>query len=243
MGPGKRPCLGYGYSDHGKWLPVGLDMPAGQLGDSVDWSKWNRRAVCEPEMSGANDNVELITVSGGVVNIHGTWDNSICSNQVPFPSQALDTLRPYGPGYFEARMQEPPAGSGTHGAFWTLGGNGDCVDQMPVGFEGDIDEFFNGAGTGAWHIHWGGYGSCHQAIGAALNEPPTGFHIYGMLYDAVNGASFFMDGAPVPNGHVNEGCSASTPCTVPLIMEVGETGGSANTPPFQVDWVRHYVAH
>jgi hypothetical protein len=115
---------------------------------------------------------------------------------------------------------------------------------MPVGFEGDIDEYFNGAGTAAWHVHWGGYGSFHQAIGAALNEPPTGFHIYGMLYDPVNGATFYIDDVPVPDAHVNDGCSASTPCTVPLVMEIGEDGGDGHSGPgLQVDWVRHYVAH
>jgi len=230
-------CLPDSICPSGNWA---IDFDDEFNGSSVDWSKWYQAPVCGISMGDSNNNVTLITVSGGTVHIHGYWNNSTCSNRTQVPGQALDTIQSYGPGYFEARMQEDPQG-GTHGAFWTLGGNGNCVGQMPAGFEGDIDEFYSGAGSGSTNVHWGGYSGCHQSTGVSISETPNVFHIYGMLYDAVNGVTFYLDGSP--GLHVNQGCSASTPCAVPLGIEFGESGGDGTGPGLQVDWVRHYVAH
>jgi hypothetical protein len=111
---------------------------------------------------------------------------------------------------------------------------------MTAGFEPDIIEYWGGEGHNA--VHWGGYGSCHQwrDQGGGLAAADD-FHIWGMLYDPLNGVTFYRDGRETWS--YNAGCSASTPCTVPLYVKFNNNmqGCCDNSQPMQVDWFRFYT--
>jgi beta-glucanase (GH16 family) len=213
-------------------------------GTSIDTAKWNVDADYKVDSGQYCDkNSTQLTVSGGFANFQAF---NVSGTPCPAGTTGganLWSLNRYGPGYFEARLKGDPTGGGPAGGsgFWMIGGNYDCQGDMTHGFESDIIEYWNSSGHNA--VHWNGYGNCASIAdqGGGLTAGDN-FHIWGMLYDQNNGATFYRDG--VQTFTWNAGCSASTPCTTPLIIKFNNNMNMSAccdfSHPMQVDWVRYY---
>jgi hypothetical protein len=221
-------------------------------GSSIDTTKW----LIYPDYyidSGQYcfKNSTQLTVSGGVASIRG-FDTA----GTPCPLLSGGILSAGGgglesasmpPGYYEARIKADPLGGGPAGmggsGFWglTAGGGDHCSGALPVFFEADIIEYWNGGGHSG--VIYGDYTRCKTVIyGVDGEQAADQFHIWGMLYDPYNGITYYKDGVQVFS--YNNGCSVSTPCVTRFWIEINnnlQAGATDTSHPMLIDWVRVYT--
>jgi beta-glucanase (GH16 family) len=143
----------------------------------------------------------------------------------------VSSLATYGPGYYEVRMK---ADNADWDLFWTIANaNFNCL-PITGGFEADIQESIGGGG--GTNIHWSGYGSCHTASANGTATATDAFHIWGMLWTASGGLTFYRDGVLQPFNI--PGPVGSTPSFI--ILTGAFVGSPTTTSGLQVDWVRYY---
>jgi hypothetical protein len=140
-----------------------------------------------------------------------------------------------GPGYYEARMRTD---TGHHDTFWGIANTDSACQPLTAGAEFDIIE--NPEGGDGQHIHWSGYGGCHQSVSSgSIPSSSDGMHIWGMLWDATSGYTFYRDGVQtyqVP-GPVNNGSNKDS---IVLSVDTDYPGNGDNQQGMLVDWVRYY---
>ncbi len=195
------------------------------------------------------------TINDGVLRIEAKKsDDFVAKDQYkrPWAAGLLSSCDPKGNGfslqygYFEARMKMPP-GPGVWPAFWLASaydrtnkenGKDGSIEIDTVEYYGHFPNSYRIA-LHVWEPR------PHRGFGAGIttkpNEPPTGFHDYGVLV-AKDFVTFYFDGVevakrPTPNEH-----------TKPLMLLVNLALGSGysvektpNPSVLEVDHVRAYA--
>lgn len=101
-------------------------------------------------------------------------------------------------GYFEARIQLPPANNGHQAAFWmTPQDNGHFVvgNDGRDGAEIDIVETPDSTDHYRTGLHWDGYGASHKSSGGQVTAAGIhdGYHDFGLLWTAER-LDYYYDG-------------------------------------------------
>ena len=205
-------------------------------GTSVDTNIWvNKWDFAVESATSCVVNSKYLSVSGGFLSLK-TFPLSSepkCDQSLTNAGSSVTSQNAYGPGYFEARVRFDPNG---WDSFWTIGGNYDCAGGLTAGFEADMPEFYGGGGND--NVFTGGYASCWtRALTTGVSGGPDDFHIWGLLYDATNGLTFYKDG--VETAHL-DGPAGTTPLFIKLGNSLLNNSGDTSHP-MLVDWVRYYA--
>jgi hypothetical protein len=171
------------------------------------------------------NNTAGLSIGGGILHLHPTSSGG---------AEIWTTAR-YGPGYYEVRAQSDPQ---DWDDIWTIQQN--HVDCQPLSAGAEVDLLENIGGGPSANVHWSGYGSCPQSSSNTAPSATDGFHIWGMLWDASSGYTFYRDGTQFWNlgGPVNGGSNPGI-----LILQAFNNACHACASPtgLLVDWARIYT--
>jgi hypothetical protein len=101
-----------------------------------------------------------------------------------------------------------------------------------VGFEADILESVTGGARS--NIFYSGYSTCE--VGSVNNQASSSdtFHIWGMLWDAVGGLTFYRDGVQ------NWQFAGPVSTNLAAVIFVGTAYPGPSSTGLLVDWFRYY---
>jgi beta-glucanase (GH16 family) len=217
-------CLAGSICPPGNWTLVFNDE---FNGTTLDTTKWTHPADGGTGRGGdtINDTVAL-SVSGGLLHLKPGSTTQ---------GGEVDSINGFGPGYYEARLQADP---GDWDAFWIITNppiNFNC-QPITVGSEVDIMEFVNGRPPSqtTQNVIWGGYSTCLTSDVRSAATATDTFHLWGMLWDAAGGFTFYRDG--VQTVHFPGPVSTN----LATIILVGTAYPGPSSTGLLVDWFRYY---
>lgn len=158
-------------------LRENYDRPNGNNGVTWDWLPEN--------VSVADGRMVIQTVDNG--------DGTYSSGNAWTKDKWYQTY-----GFFEARIKPPPTSSGSQAAFWmTAQDNGHFIvgDDGRDGAEIDIMETPDATDQYRTSVHWDGYSTDHQSVGATASAPGIhdGYHNFGLYWDTET-LEYYYDG-------------------------------------------------
>jgi beta-glucanase (GH16 family) len=176
-------------------------------GASVDTSKWNYRTDIRFDSAQRPQNV---TLSGGAMIINLKKENY---NGKSYTGGGLISKARFRYGYYETRAKLHP-GSGWHGAFWAMRGDGSSTGNPERRTEIDGFEIDTNKPNINYHsIHrWAANGSDRPSSCGKYDmgfNSALDFHVYGFAWTEAS-VTYYVDGAPKctlayqPNDHEHD---------------------------------------